>query len=355
MRVKIHSSEINRMMKPIVQCVDEKFERFSNIEIKHEDNLLTIRATDGTFYARASAPVMGGDGEKICVDGTMFARVCGMCSGEIEISADEKTCTIKGAGRTRIPVVKADFPDFESTEAQSTITIKAEDYIRCYNSVAYAVSNDQSRIVLTGILFETDINGLKMVAIDGFQLAIEQAECDWEDGTKSIVPGSFAKLVASSITAGETLKLTFGKNRIQAETDSVTVYCGLLAGTYVDYAKIVPQNFKTECAVRIAAVKDALKSGSVVNSKNSLVKMVIGDNLRIMSNSEQADYEAEIECERIGDGLSIAFNPKYIMNAVNAINADDAVMKFNSPMTPCVIQAKGETGVHLVLPVRVAG
>ena len=57
MRVKIHSSEINRMMKTIVQCVDEKFDRFSNIEIKHENNLLTIRATDGTFYARASAPV----------------------------------------------------------------------------------------------------------------------------------------------------------------------------------------------------------------------------------------------------------------------------------------------------------
>jgi DNA polymerase-3 subunit beta len=75
----------------------------------------------------------------------------------------------------------------------------------------------------------------------------------------------------------------------------------------------------------------------------------------VMSNSEQADYDADIDCETQGDGLTIAFNQKYIMNTMNVIGTEEAVMKFNSPLAPCIICGREESGIHLVLPVRTAG
>lgn len=355
MKIKIHSSELNRMLKTVVQCIDTKIQtKNSNINIIHDNNLLAIRATNGTFSAVMTAPLMGGTGESFYVDGAMFARVCAMCSGEIEISTDEKTCTVKGAGRTRIPIVNTDLPNFERVDGHS-IEIPAEEFSRCYNSVAYAVSSDQGRLILTGVLMVTDGRKLSMVALDGFQMAIEQFLC-YEDGIKAAVPGSFMKLISSSISNGEKLKLTFGEHRIQASTDGMLISCGLLAGEYVDYSRILPESFKTECMVKVSALKDALKSGSVVNTKNNLVKLKIdGDKLFVMSNSEEADYEAEIDCETHGDGLTIAFNQKYLMNTINSISGDEAVMKFNSSVNPCVVQARDEDGIHLILPVRTQG
>ncbi len=75
------------------------------------------------------------------------------------------------------------------------------------------------------------------------------------------------------------------------------------------------------------------------------------------SNSEEksADYEADVPCQTQGDGLKIAFNQKYMMNTLNAIDAEEAVLRFNSSVTPCVAHGKDEVGVRLLLPVRVQG
>ena len=82
---------------------------------------------------------------------------------------------------------------------------------------------------------------------------------------------------------------------------------------------------------------------------------VESDQITVSSNSETADYEAEMPCITQGSGLTIAFNQKYIMNTMGVIGDDTAVMKFNSSLSPCVIQAKGSDGIHLTLPVRIAG
>ena len=354
MNIKVHSSELNRMMKTISQCVDEKFDKFSNIEICHENNLLTIRGTNGQFAAVMSTPLLGGDGESFCVDGVMFARVCCMCSGEVSIITEGKVCTIKGAGRTRIPIVEADVPKFKAiADGQPTVTVLAKDFSYAYGCVNHAISKDQSRLVLTGVLTEVDDSGLRMTTLDGFRMAIETVDCDGDD-MKIVIPGSFMKLIQTSATAGETIILTTDGKKVQASTEGMKISCGLIAGEYPDVARIVPSDFKTECLVIADKVASALKNSGTINSKNNLVKMVIDSGvITVMSNSEKADFDAEIPCETQGDGLTIAFNQSYLMDTIGSIVNGDAVMKFGTPSSPCVVQGKGDDGVRLILPVRV--
>ena len=354
MNIKIHSSELNRMMKTISQCVDEKFDKFSNIEICHENNLLTIRGTNGQFAAVMSTPLLGGDGESFCVDGVMFARVCGMCSGEVSIITDGTVCTIKGAGRTRIPIVKADVPEFkEIPDGQPEVKVSAKDFSFAYGCVSHAISKDQSRLVLTGVLTEVDDSGLRMTTLDGFRMAIETVDCDGDD-MKIVIPGSFMKLIQTSATAGETITMVTDGKKVQASTDGMKISCGLIAGEYPDVARIVPSSFNTECLVSADKVASALKTSGSINSKNNLVKMVIsGGAITVMSNSEKADFDAEIPCETQGDGLTIAFNQSYLMDTIGSIVNGDAVMKFGTPSSPCVVQGKGDEGIRLILPVRV--
>jgi DNA polymerase-3 subunit beta len=77
--------------------------------------------------------------------------------------------------------------------------------------------------------------------------------------------------------------------------------------------------------------------------------------LTVMSNSESAAFDAEMDCATNGDGLTIAFNEKYLMNTVGAIDAEMIVMKMNGPNSPVVVQGKDMDGLRLVLPVRVMG
>lgn len=356
MNIKLHSSELNRIMKTIIQCIDSKFERFSNIEIVNEGNFLTIRGTDGSFQASVSTPLLGGDGEKFCVDGTFFAKACAMCGGDVQITTDERTCTIKGAGRTRLPIVDAEIPEFKPLpEKTPTTFVKAEDFMYAFSCVSHAISTDQSRIQLTGVLTEVDETGLRMTTLDGFRMSIETVDCDG-DPMKVIIPGSFMKLIQNSTIPGEVITLKTDGKRIEAVTDSIRISCGLLIGDFPDVKRITPESFKTECLINVNQIRDALRGSCALNSKNNLVKITIDESkMTIMSNSEQADYDAEINCQTNGNALTIAFNQKYLAETIASVNSEDAVMRFNTMASPCVVTGKTGNGFRLILPVRVAG
>ena len=356
MKLKIHSSEINRMMKTISQCINTKHSEFSNVCITFDESKLTIRSTSGVYSAEMSTPVLGGNGESFCVDGVLFAKVCAMCNGELDISTDGRTCTIIGNGRTRLPIVNANIPQIVRIEGDvSEVKMSADELTNGYNSVSYAVSQDQSRIQLTGILLDSHDDKTVMVSLDGFRMSVEPVKCT-ADTVKIIVPGTFMKMVRDSVLSGEDVILRSNGTRIEAFNDSILLSCGLLTGDFPDYAKLLPSEFRAKCIVSTELLRNALRSGSVVNGNNNLVKIVIGDNtMKVMSNSEQADFDADIPCATFGDELKIAFNQKYLTETLSAITAEKAVLNFITSTSPCVINGENEDGIRLILPVRVAG
>lgn len=356
MNITVSGNELNRMMRIVSQCIGLKETTLGNVEISHDNNALSIRGTNGTFAAVMSTPVMGGNGEKFCVDGETFAKVCTMCSGNVTISSDDKNCIVKGFGRTRLPIIDANIQKYVPACDDNTATIKADTFIKMYNGVSHAIGADQNRIVLTGVLVRTDINGINMAALDGFQLSTEQAECDWENGITAIIPGTFMKLIAQGIAGCDEVVLKKDGGKLEAVADGMAISCGLLNGDFPTLERIIPETFKTECLVNADILRNVLKAGSALNSKQNLVKLEItSDHIKVMNNGEKADFEAEVPCQTHGDGLKIAFNQKYLMNTINSIFTDDIVIKFSSSVSPCVAHGVNEKGIRLVLPVRVQG
>ena len=355
MNIKIHSAELNRMMKTLGRCIDSKLQQYGNIQVIYDNNMLTLRGTNGQFSAVMNTPVMGGNGEAFCVDGETFAKVCALGKGDMEIIAEGKICTIKGAGRTRIPIVEANVPAFTGVDSGKETVIKAEDFCKAFGGVEHAICSDQSttRVVLTGVNVEAGEYGMKMVALDGFMMAVETAQCSG-DVFKMVVPGAFMRLVKDSVGSGEEIKIRSNGMRVQVSTEGMMLSCPLLVGEFPDYSRLLPKETKTECLVNADQLKAALKSNAVLNNSSKLVKLVLdGDILTVSGNSERADYEAEIPCQTQGDGLTIAFNQAYVAATVGSIGTEEAVLKFNTPGAPCVVQGKDGGGIRLVLPVRV--
>lgn len=357
MRIKVHSSELNRMMKTLGKCIDSRQQAFGNIEVIYDNNLLTLRGTNGQFAAVMTTPVMGGDGETFCIDGEMFGKVCALCKGDIEIVTEGKSCIIRGAGRTRLPIVNAKVPAFVRPQNGAETKILSQDFAKCFSGVEHAICTDPSnaRITLTGVNVEIAEYSIKMITLDGFMMAVECAQSHG-DIAKMVVPGAFMRLIKDSTVSGEEITLVSDGTRVMAETEGMMIACPLLTGEFPDYRPILPTEFKTECLVSAEQIKTILKNSAVVCNSNKLVKFDISDNcMTISGNSEQADYEATLECDTQGTGLKIAFNLGYILDTIGSINAEEIVLKFNTPSSPCVAEAKNATGTRLVLPVRVAG
>ena len=281
MNVRVHSVEMNRTMKIINQCIDNIYE---NVEVIHDNNLLTVRGTNSVASAVVSMPLLGGDGSSFCVDGAMLTRVCANCKGEIEIISDDKVCTIKGAGRTRLPIVAKKVPAFTPVTGKS-MTIQGNALIRCYGKANYAVSTNQARVNLTGVSVNAEGGRVKFAALDGFQLAVESTKYEGDD-MKILIPGAFLKIVCNSVTFDDEVKITTDGKRVQVTTADLMMNCALLADSFPAYEGMLPQEFKTEVLVNIEAVKDALKSGSVVQNKDSAVRISVEDGcMRIRNNS----------------------------------------------------------------------
>lgn len=363
MKVKIHSSELSRMMKAVLPCTDQRdLTNRANIMIRSTCNALYIRGTNGVMSADMCTPILGGEDESFCVDGQTFAKVIGATSGEVEISTDSKACIIKGAGRTRLPVVNANLPEGKHALIDGTMRqtfVKAGDFVRCFGNVAYAVSADQTtRPVLSGVLVEVERETLQMTGLDGFQMSVDRAPCHGADTLSAIVPGAFLKLVSQTVGPEDDVSLSVNGNVITAGTDGMMLSCVLLSGQFPDVKRIMPDSFKIECLTDGGELMNALKSGSVVNSKQNLVKLDISaDSIRITNNGDNAEYEADVPCMTTGiengETFRIAFNQKYLMNAVNAVSDDDVVLHFNSSVSPCVARKKSDVfGSRLLLPVR---
>ena len=350
-KIKVDSGELAKVMKTIGRCLDKRSMIPANVQILHDAGRLTICATNGVFIGEMSVPVPGGKGETFCVDGEMFGRVVNLNRGMIDITWDEKNCALKGTGRTRLPILSATVtgPDALSGDA---VTVKAEHFKRAHRMVSYAICTDQARPMLTGVYTETDGNEMRLAALDGGQMAVESVPCGG-DSLSVTIPGAFMDIVSAAVTAGEELTLVTNGRIIQAKTDHMTLQCSLLQGKYPDFRRVIPQTFATEALVNAEKLLDALKVGVAVNNGLKTIKMIAGDNnLTITNNSAFADYEAKIPCESTGGKISIAFNDQQLMNTVSVLETDDILLKFNTSVSPVIIQAKGESGIHICMPIR---
>ena len=352
MDIRVYGSELSAAMRIIKKCINPKDPKLGSVEISHNGQGITLRGTNGNFAASVSIPLMCEEFESFCVDGSMFASVVANKAGEIEISSDGQACTIRGGGRTRIPVLKGHVPEIEPVNGDH-VRVDAGSFARMCEQVKHAIAADQSRVVLTGALVETDGAKMTMTALDGFRLAREAAPCSGAT-VKMLIPGGFLNIAAASVTEVDTLDLFTDGKTVVVRAPGVKLKCGLLSGDYVDVAKVLPETFRSEYLVRRKEVLDAIRDAMAVMGGEKLVRLGFnGHTMKVTGNSEQADYEAEIGCERQGDdGLSIAFNSEYLSDALSTIETDEVVMRFNGPMSPVVVARKEGEGIRLVLPVR---
>ena len=262
----------------------------------------------------------------------------------------------------------AEYPEINPLKTGATVKIQQNKLKDMISHVAFAVATDESRQILTGSLLEVNRSEARLVALDGFRLAMYKLFQPFElaDGleiVKAVIPGKVLNELTRILPDDEAFcSLLIDKGRMQCVFGNIRLTSVLLAGEYIDYRRILPSEFRTEALADKTSVQDAIERASLMarEGKNNLLRLSLTkmsfreDTLKISSNAELGDVEEETEASLNGDPVDIAFNARYITDVIRNVPDEKLFMKFNSSVSPCVVVPQsGDDYLYLILPVRV--
>ena len=225
----------------------------------------------------------------------------------------------------------------------------------------FAVSDNESRPIHTGSLFEADDKGLTIVSVDGYRLALRHEAIDKKEGAESfsfVVPGAALSEVEKICSdVDEPAQIIQGARHVMFKVGSTMLVSRRLEGEFLAYRQAIPRNNTIHVVGDTRALLSSIDRVSLIISDKlkSPLRCTFDHNLLKIS-TKTAIGDAYDECPLDGDGggLEIGFNNKYLMDALKAAPADRVRLELTTGVSPCVIlPTEGEENfLYMVLPVR---
>jgi DNA polymerase-3 subunit beta len=285
----------------------------------------------------------------------------------LDMSLDVATQTLGvrcGRFDTHIKCIEADeFPPGPRPEEGDRLTIPLEGLLRAIEQTQMAASTDEARPVLTGELLIIAGTGLTLVATDGHRLAERRLTASSADELEArlIVPArALAELPRAFRGEAGDVEVLVSKARNQvffrAGTSEVT--SRLIDGQYPNYAQVIPSKSSTVIRVATAALTQTVKAVSLFarDSANVIrIRAQAGSLVLSATTNEVGDSRAELDANVEGPEVQIAFNARYVLDALGVVERDQVELKFDGPLSPGLITAPdGEDYLYVIMPVRVA-
>ncbi len=254
-----------------------------------------------------------------------------------------------------------EFPELPTVEYQNSLILPQSRLKAMISQTLFAVSDNESRPIHTGSLFEVDSNGLTIVSVDGYRLALRHEAIDKKEGTETfsfVVPGAALSEVEKICSdVDEPASVTQGARHVMFKVGDTMLVSRRLEGEFLAYRQAIPRNNTIHVEGDTRALLSSIDRVSLIISDKlkSPLRCVFDSNLLKIS-TKTAIGDAYDECPLSGDGggLEIGFNNKYLMDALKAAPADKVRLELTTGVSPCVIlPTEGEENfLYMVLPVR---
>lgn len=254
-----------------------------------------------------------------------------------------------------------EFPELPTVEYQNSLILPQSRLKAMISQTLFAVSDNESRPIHTGSLFEVDSNGLTIVSVDGYRLALRHEAIDKKEGAETfsfVVPGAALSEVEKICSdVDEPASVTQGARHVMFKVGDTMLVSRRLEGEFLAYRQAIPRNNSIHVEGETRALLSSIDRVSLIISDKlkSPLRCVFDSNLLKIS-TKTAIGDAYDECPLSGDGggLEIGFNNKYLMDALKAAPADKVRLELTTGVSPCVIlPTEGEENfLYMVLPVR---
>jgi DNA polymerase III subunit beta len=253
-----------------------------------------------------------------------------------------------------------------SDQTGSSWTIDRATFLAAVGRVTFTAATDESRAILTGILFRPGPSGMVLAATDGFRLSVVTIDKITTEKTQEafIVSaktlGEVARILNDSKVESLRINLRPGTNEIFFDLGEIKMYSRLIAGNYPDFEKIIPPNSTIKVTIsgeellkltRLAAIF-ARDSANIVKLKIQNSKIKISANAPQVGENEG---EMDVQVDKGGsEEFAIAFNYRYLLDLLACIGGGELTVEFTSSLAAGVFRKPSDPNfLHIIMPVRV--
>ena len=291
---------------------------------------------------------------------------------QVALSLDSSTQTLNVRSGTSTNDIKGidaqEFPPIPVPDMEGAMQLNVVDFREMIHQVAFAASTDEARPVLMGVLVIVEGDQITMAAADGFRLSVRSATLSTPapQPVNIIVPArALSELARIASDGEETISMVVPKGRGQVvfSVKDAELVSQLIDGTFPDYQQIIPRSYKSRTLVSTASLLKACKQAEIFAREGSNVarldiKAATGEmepsEVEISATSEETGKnETIVEATVDGSGVLIAFNVKYLREALEVIKTPNVALETSAANAPGVIRPVGEDGfLHVIMPMH---
>ena len=334
----------------------------ANVLLETEEGSVRLTATDLEVGARVSIPgrVVG----KGAI--TVSARKLAEIVKELPAAAvalkvgDNAGVTVRCGGVTYklVGMPPDDFPAVVPASPGAWLTLEAKALRDMLTQTSFAISHDETRYALNGVLFSLAGKEMRLVATDGHRLALSVRTLG-EIGrpVTGIVPRKAVTEIMRVLGAGEEVQLGITENQFVLQMPNFVMTARLIEGQFPNYEQVLPRAHPTRLTLPRAALVSTLRRVSVMaEDRTKPVKLTLSPGaLKLAAyNPELGEAEESLEASYSGEEITIGFNSRDLLDALSPLQADQVVLELKDGLSPGVLRSFEEEGyLCVIMPMRI--
>jgi DNA polymerase-3 subunit beta len=343
----------------------------ANVLLRTDDGRLKLTTTNLEIGVNAWIGAKIEDEGGITVPAKLFADfVNSLPPGQVDLALNVRTKTLHVQSSSYEANIKGidaeEFPPIPTIPERPTTRVAQSTLRRMINEVAFVAATDDSRPVLTGVLTRFEGDEVTLVAADPYRLGIRRGALlqKVDPAIEVIIPARSLFELARVISDDDSpldIAVTQNKSQVIFHAADVDLVTRLIEGQFPNYRQVIPASFTTRVVVERDELLKATKLASyfardaanivrlAVNPQNGGAPLVVSANA-----AEVGDNVSRVEASVEGNGVQIAFNARFLSEALSSLSAPEVALELGGALAPGVLKVVGEQSyLHVVMPLRI--
>ncbi len=376
MRVSVLQDQLAKGLNIVSRTVDNRptLPVLANVLLAAEDARLTLAATNLELTIVTHIGARVDDGGAITLPAKTFAELVNNLStaDRVNLTLDNNTQTVKiASGMTHSNIrgiASGEFPPIP-VMLEPEILVSGKVLRSMISETVFAAAKEDSRPVLTGLYVEFDGSRITMAAADGYRLAVRTAEVDnGFTGKRSfVIPAKTLSEVAKIITDDDKevgIALPGERDLIQFAYESTVISSQLLEGKFPDFGAIIPKSYSTVLTVYTSDLLKQCKRAEIfARDSNFSARIQVkpaanaaepGEVLIVGKSAERGDNEGMLDATVEGEALEVAFNIRYLIDALSVISDEQVTLESKGSGAPGVLRPRDRSDyIYVVMPMAI--
>ena len=370
MRIKVSRENLISGIQTVQNIVSSRstLPILSNILIEAKTDILKLNTTDLDVGISCEIPVNVYEDGGITIPAKRFndiirelpagdITITGKKNNQIDIEGENCRFKLMGLPREEFPK----FPEFKDSEI---IHLEQSVFKEMLQLTSFAVSHEETRYILSGVLIQIKEDNVRMVATDGRRLAKidkkvvghppREAAKQYSDGIEVIIPHKAIVEISRNLKETGQVSLIPGTNQILFNIDSVLIATRIIEGEFPNYEQVIPLEVSPKIKVKPQDLLASIRRANLLATPDfQAIKFEVFPNKLVVSKStpDVGESREELPIEYGGPELMVGFNPQFFIDLLKNINQEIIELELVGPDKPAVIRLPDY--LYLALPMRI--